>query len=584
MGYRLSASLLLAAIVALLSVQVTPAVAAPGELTPRGCFQDVGFAPDRCAGQTADALNGAYAVAVSPDATSVYATGINDDAVSIFTRNTTTGALTPAGCIADEGLVGCPTTAEGLSDPYGITVSSDGLSVLVASAGDDAVASLDRNPLTGALTDAGCIGDTSDIAGCGGPTQAGLTDAGGVVVDPAGKYVYGIGKNSTFRLIRDPDTGEITPDGCVAAPGDTPGCGKERPGLTDPSAIAISSDGSSLHVASRQDGAVVSLSAPLLDSRGCVADIDTPVAGCTTTTQGLGSARSVAISPDGKSVYAGGGDGALVRFDRDVASGVLTAVGCISDSGLAIGCAASQQGLSATWGIAVSPDNKNVFTVGEDDAIVQFDRDAGNGVLTAKGCIEEFPIGCTLGSVSGGLNTGRGVIVSPDNTSVYATSFGDSAISRFDREATAIVVPPATAVVVPPGKVAFRTKKLSCKGSCKRAKIKVTVDGPGKVTFCSAPAGVNAPCGLNGKGPSGPTRSLLRSRSRAVKPAMIKTRTIKLSKAGVVRTSLVLTRKTRRVLAKKRKLKLKIQIDFTPTGGERTSKRKKFVIRRKGRS
>ncbi len=61
------------------------------------------------------------------------------------------------------------------------------------------------------------------MAGCGGPTQTGLKDANGVVVDPAGEYVYAIGSSAIVRLTRDPDTGENAPDGCVAATGDTPG-------------------------------------------------------------------------------------------------------------------------------------------------------------------------------------------------------------------------------------------------------------------------------------------------------------------------------------------------------------------------
>ncbi len=571
---KVAGRLLFASGAALLALSVPAASAATGDLTPQGCFQDVGFGPDRCDGQTAEGLNQAFAVAVSPDGKSVYATGIADDAVSIFSRNISTGALTPVGCIADDGLTSCPSTAEGLEDPYGITVSSDGLSVLVASAGDDAIANLERNPTTGLLTDAGCVANTNDIAGCGGPTQTGLASANGVAVDPEGEYVYAIGAQAIVRLTRDPNTGDLAPDGCVAATGDAPGCGAVRPGLADASSIAISADGSSLHVAGRLDGAVVSVAAPSLDSRGCISDNEAPIANCTTSTQGLGSVRSVAISPDGKSVYAGGSDGAVVRFDRDVNSGVLTAVGCISDTGLTIGCTSSQQGLKAAWSVAVSPDDQSVYAVGEDDAIVYFDRNATSGALTPKGCIEEFPIGCTLGSVTGGLNTGRGLAVSPDNTSVYTTSYGDSAIARFDREGTGILLPP--------GEVTFKNTGLTCKAACRKTKIKVKVDDPGKVTFCSAPAGVNAPCGLNGPGPTGPDRLGPASGSRAGRAALIKTKRVNVKKAGTVNASLTLTRKARKTLAKKHRLKLKLQVDFTRTGGERASERKTLKIKRKG--
>ena len=53
--------------------------------------------------------------------------------------------------------------------------------------------------------------------------------------------------------------------------------------------------------------------------------------GCESNAQGLDSARTVTVSPDGASVYAAGNfDDAIVRFDR-AANGALTAAGCIQD-------------------------------------------------------------------------------------------------------------------------------------------------------------------------------------------------------------------------------------------------------------
>src|SRR3954454_6043227 len=74
-----------------------------------------------------------------------------------------------------------------------------------------------------------------------------------------------------------------------------------------------------------------------LTPQGCIADVG-DAAGCGTVQQGLDDVHGVAVSADGKSVYAVSNlDDAIVRFDRD-AAGALTPHGCIADVGDAAGC------------------------------------------------------------------------------------------------------------------------------------------------------------------------------------------------------------------------------------------------------
>src|SRR5882757_3548942 len=75
-----------------------------------------------------------------------------------------------------------------------------------------------------------------------------------------------------------------------------------------------------------------------LVGQGCVADAGSAI-GCGDTQQGLDGGGGVAVSPDGRSVYvASFTDKAVVRFDRDAATGALTKQGCVADAGSAIGC------------------------------------------------------------------------------------------------------------------------------------------------------------------------------------------------------------------------------------------------------
>src|SRR3954454_5961405 len=165
-----------------------------------------------------------------------------------------------------------------------------------------------------------------------------------------------------------------------------------------------------------------------LVGQACFTDIG-GTSGCAMT-QGLASASAVAVSPDGKSAYvASVGDGAIVRFDRDTATGALTARGCVADAGDAAGCGGTQQGLGGAAGVAVSPDGKSVYVASFNDrAIVRFDRDTTTGALTARGCVADVGDAAGCGVTQQGLEGASGVAVSPDGKSVSFASYSDNAI------------------------------------------------------------------------------------------------------------------------------------------------------------
>ena len=87
-----------------------------------------------------------------------------------------------------------------------------------------------------------------------------------------------------------------------------------------------------------------------LTPQGCISDVGDP-ANCGTTQQGLRDAQDVAVSTDGASVYVVSFvDDAIVRFDRNTATGALTGQGCIADIGSLAGCGTGQQGLNGARG------------------------------------------------------------------------------------------------------------------------------------------------------------------------------------------------------------------------------------------
>ena len=93
---------------------------------------------------------------------------------------------------------------------------------------------------------------------------------------------------------------------------------------------------------------------------------------------GLNGAYSVAVSPDGKHLYAAGADDdAVAVFSRDAATGRLTYVEMQQDG------TGGSDGLNGAVSVTVSPDGKHLYAAGyEDDAVAVFRRDAATGSLT----------------------------------------------------------------------------------------------------------------------------------------------------------------------------------------------------------
>jgi DNA-binding beta-propeller fold protein YncE len=165
----------------------------------------------------------------------------------------------------------------------------------------------------------------------------------------------------------------------------------------------------------------------------------------------LGS-NAVAISPDGKNVYvASSRSNAIAVFRRQASTGKLTqgsgTAGCIAAKG-ASGCAKAV-GLAGPNSVAVSADGKNVYATSlASDAVVTFHRRPSTGALTQA----DDGSGCIANSATSGCATGRAldgpdvVAVSPDGNSVYVGSFVGNAVAVFGRNpSTGALTQPAGA-------------------------------------------------------------------------------------------------------------------------------------------
>src|SRR5437763_9190804 len=348
-------------------------------------------------------LDGASGVAVSPDGRTVYATGEHDDALAVCHRDSATGALTFVEMKQDavDGV-------DGLNGAHGVVVSPDGVHVYVASKTGDALAVFSRDVDTGALT---FVQAKNDGVG----KVNGLDGAEGIAISPDGAHVYVAGRNDDSLAVfsRDAATGaltyvEIQRDGYAGV----------VQGLLGAKAVAVSPDGAHVYAAGSLENAVAVFGRDA--ATGKLTFIEVQREG-QNGVLGLFGAKAVTVSLDGANLYvAGGYDDALVVFDRNPETGMLTSVQLLEDG------VGGVNGLNGADAVAVSPDGTHVFVTGSvDNALAVFERDPATGTLTYVERLRDGIAGVD------GLHKAQAVAVSPDGASVYAAGSADTAVAVF---------------------------------------------------------------------------------------------------------------------------------------------------------
>lgn len=439
----------------------TPAPASAPGSTQLGCLSETGSG-----GLCADgvALDGATAVALSPDGENAYVASRQSGAIAVFDRDADSGAMfqkpLPAGCVGNPS-VGC--SAGPMPGINGVVVSPDGAHVYATAhttTGEPAFSDvgtvyiLERSSVTGGLTPVGCV--RGGATGCGGTAR--IRAVTGLAVSPDGDSVYvasasGGGLYSAVEVLdRNAVTGALSSHpgstGCVDD-GSVTAC-TNAVGLNHPYGVAVSPDGDSVYVASHGSHAVAVFGrnpdGGLVQKSGTAACVsDDGSGGACADGRGLWGAHGVTVAPDGRNVYVTAEfSDAVAVFDRELdpgpSYGALTqragTAGCLSEDGSG-GCA-NGAGLDGAMAPAVSASGSNVYVVsGNNDALVMLARTPGTGDLTQpappSGCYGDGGADpeCTEGA---GLDGARSVAVAPAGSgtdSVYVTAPLADAVSGF---------------------------------------------------------------------------------------------------------------------------------------------------------
>ena len=462
----------------------TSAGAAAGELTYTGCVADNAAAG--CVDLPSDPFQQASAVALSPDGRSVYVTGIAGNSITHLFRDPATGALAFDGCLNDTGSQECRDLPESpLFFASDVAVSPNGRSVYVAAFGARAIAHFFRAP-GGQLFYDGCLAnDASD--GCIDLPGSPLEGATAVAVSPDGKFVYVGGSAVAIFSTAGPE-GQIGYNGCLNNDGsdscvDLPG--EPLEGVND---VAVSPDGKSVYAASFTGDSIGVLlrrgDTGKLDWDGCLNNDGSD--NCANLPGSpIDAALGVAVSRDGRSVYvASAVSDSISHFGRDPASGRLSWGSCLNNEGTDTCVDVPGAPLDRAADVAVSPDGRSVYVAAYDgDAVAQLVRDPRDGRLRWAGCLADTDAEGCVDVPSAPLNGADAITVSPDGRSVFVGSLFSSALAHFSR---ARFVPGKPKLpVAHPDTTAPAISRVKVSGR-RRITLRYTLSEPAtvKVVFC----------------------------------------------------------------------------------------------------
>ena len=415
----------------------TAALAGGAQAAPPPAGMPVQLAPpNACYGTTAAggctafegrSISGAEPIAISGDGLNVYAGGNNGGSGFAFSRGAG-GALSAIG-----GAGGFAGTS--------FAVNGAGLFVAFRDSGNNnGAVQANARGADGKLTFVNEVVDGCAIskAHCA-ENNNGLYDVEGIAVAPNGERVYAASENggggaggALTVFSRNAATQAITQLQCVpqtlAATSGLCHEGTAFAALEGAHSVAVSPDGKFLYATGYFAGSVMGFN--IVQSGPNAGKIASAVnclwggaTGECAQTAGMSSPNGIALSPDGRDVYVAMFNGGITALRRDPVSGVLSFDQCFTQGGGG-GCAADAALVVGARDVVVSPDGSHVYLSGGSGIngyLRAYARDGLTGTLSPLGCLTYLAIpGCS--TAAGMANTDK-LAISPDGRNLYLTAF-----------------------------------------------------------------------------------------------------------------------------------------------------------------
>ncbi len=257
-----------------------------------------------------------------------------------------------------------------------------------------------------------------------------------VYVSPDGMNVYVTGNSgdSIATYARTADTGALTylstarngdNYGCLPLP-----CDGAVAGLDGAYGIALSPDGKYAYVSGVTDDSVVVLARN--KTTGDLVDFfGGPMFRQQFTNPNLNGAYGLAVSPDGKNVYVTGySSDSLLTLKRDASTGQVSFAQVLSTT--------TTSGLNGVFRVIVSPDGRFVYTAAYDgDATCAFERSASDGALTFLAC----RAGILYHDAASDLT------LMPDGKRLIVSGYSSDSVTVYDRDPQTGLITYADAIV-----------------------------------------------------------------------------------------------------------------------------------------
>jgi uncharacterized repeat protein (TIGR01451 family) len=373
-----------------------------------------------------DGLAGAAAVAGYGD--SLYVAATDDNAIGVFRRDGNPSSSDYGSLQFVEAIRGGTSGVTGLTSVRDLTISDDGHHVYAASSLDNAVVTFSRDLVSGRLTFISAHQNGVDgISGLSGANRLALAP------DQEHLYVSGAFGNSiaVFRRQSDvsaPDFGHLNFVEYKQEGVD----GVD--GLASPRALAVTPDGKHVYALGGSSNAVTVFQRNPTSGSASFGRLSyvTHYSNNDADVTGLAGVRDLAIRADGQTVYVlGNSDGTLVQFERDDANGHLEFVEFLQDG------FGSTSALAGAQRLHLEADGESVLVVGgQGGTIARYALDADDATLSFAEIITDGDEAPLTGGQVFGLDGASDLWASADGGHVYVTSSQSNALVVLDREST----------------------------------------------------------------------------------------------------------------------------------------------------